>query len=225
MVEPPTLNPDLVQRGALIFLDSKLSGDGSRSCATCHPGGGSDQAFYVDGVEVPPTALRARRTLTLRGMWQTPPYLWDGSAATSADALRRMLEVEMRGASLDEQDFASLEAYVLSIPPYDNGRIQPRGDPIEPVTLSARRGFEVFGKAKCAVCHPPPTYSHRFRFDIGTDGKWSVPTLRGVSEAGRLGHDGRWADLEEAMTAILAHRRIELTNAEFYQLKAYLELL
>jgi cytochrome c peroxidase len=224
-IEPPRLNPDLVQRGALLFLSSAISGNGERSCATCHPGGGSDQAFYADGVEVPPTALEARRTLTLRGMWQTPPYLWDGSAETAADAIRRMLAVEMQGASLSEDDFASLEAYVLSIPPYDNGRIQPQGDPVEPVTLSARRGFAVFGKAQCAVCHPPPTYAHRFRFDIGTGGKWSVPTLRGVSEAGRLGHDGRWADLEEAMTAILAHREVKLSNAEFYQLKAYLELL
>ncbi len=214
-----------MQRGALIFMDPKRSGDGSRSCSTCHPGGGSDQAFYVAGEEVPATATDARRSLTLRGMWQTPPYLWDGSAATAGDAIRRMLRVEMRGATLDETDFASLEAYVLSIPPWDNGRVQPHGEPVEPVTLSARRGYEVFGKAKCSVCHPPPTYSHRFQFDIGTGGKWSVPTLRGVSKAGRLGHDGRWADLEQALTAILAQRRVELTNAEFYQLKAYLELL
>lgn len=214
-----------MQRGALIFLDSRVSGDGTRSCATCHPGGGSDQAFYVDGVEVPPTAVGARRTLTLRGMWQTPPYLWDGSAPDASTAIRRMLAVEMRGATLSDEDFASLEAYVLSIPGYDNGRIQPDGAPVEPVTLSGRRGFEVYTRAKCSVCHPPPTYAHRFRFDIGTGGKWSVPTLRGVSEAGRLGHDGRWANLEEAMTAILAHRDVHLSNAEFYQLKAYLELL
>lgn len=206
-------------------MNPAISGDGSRACATCHPGGGSSHAFFVAGREVPPTTIDARRVLSLRGMWQTPPYLWDGSAATATDAIRRMLEVEMRGATLDDADFESLEAYVLSIPPWDNGRVQPHGEPVEPVTLSARRGFEVFGEAKCAVCHPPPTYSHRFRFDIGTGGKWSVPTLRGVSQVGRLGHDGRWADLEQAMTEILAHREVELTNAEFYQLKAYLELL
>ena len=114
---------------------------------------------------------------------------------------------------------------MMSIPPYDNGRIQPQGDPIEPVTLSARRGYDIFQRAKCAVCHPPPTYTHRFQFDVGTGGKWSVPTLRGVSNAGRLAHDGRWADLEQAIQAILTYREVELTNAEFHQLKAYLELL
>jgi cytochrome c peroxidase len=224
-IEPPALNPDLVQRGALLFMSPQVAGDGSRSCATCHPGGGSNGLFYTGGVEVPPMSVGARRVLPLRGMWQTPPYLWDGSAATPADAIGRMLEVEMRGARLEPEDLAALEAYVLSIPPFDNGRIQPDGVPVEPVTLSARRGSEVFVKAECKVCHPPPTYAHRFRFDIGTGGKWSVPTLRGVSQAGRLGHDGRWGTLEEAMTAILEHRQVELTNAEFHQLKAYLELL
>ena len=219
------MNPDLVQRGALLFMNLSLSGDGSRSCSTCHPGGGSDQLFYDSGTEVPPTSAAARRTLSLRGVWQTPPYLWDGSAATAREAIERMLRVEMRGGEPASPDFDSLEAYVMSIPPYDNGRIQPQGEPIEPVTLSARRGYDIFQRAKCAVCHPPPTYAHRFQFDVGTGGKWSVPTLRGVSNAGRLGHDGRWADLEQAIQAILTHREVELTNAELHQLKAYLELL
>ncbi|MBW2279823.1 MAG: hypothetical protein JRG76_04855 [Deltaproteobacteria bacterium] len=214
-----------MQRGALLFLDPALSGDGSRSCSTCHPGGASDQLFYDAGTEVPPTSAGARRTLSLRGAWQTPPYLWDGSAATVPDAIARMLRVEMRGGDPSSLDLKSLAAFVLSIPAYDNGRIQPEGEPVEPATLSARRGFAVFQQAKCAVCHPPPTYTHRFQFDIGTGGKWSVPTLRGVSQLGRLGHDGRWADLEQAMQEILAHREVELTNAEFYQLKAYVELL
>jgi cytochrome c peroxidase len=221
----PTLNPDQVQRGALLFMNPALSGDGSTSCASCHPGGGSDQRLYAGAQEVAAGSPGARKTLPLRGVWQTPPYLWDGSAASLETAIERMLEIEMRGAKLDAADSGALRAYVLSIAAYDNGRIEADGRPVEPATLSARRGFEIYHSAKCAVCHPPPTYTHRFRFDIGTGGKWSVPSLRGLSRAAPYGHDGRWKDLEAALTAILELRGVKLTSAEFYQLKAYLELL
>jgi len=57
--EKPALDPDLVQRGAALFLDPRLSGDGSRSCASCHPGGGADALVYRDGESVAPGAAWA----------------------------------------------------------------------------------------------------------------------------------------------------------------------
>ena len=223
--EPPTLDREQVQRGALLFLDARLSRDGTRSCATCHPGGGSDGRLWAEGVEAEVGQPGARRTLPLRGLWQTAPYLWDGSLDTVRAALLRMLAVEMGGAELGETDLVVLEAYVLSIPPFDNGRIEDDGRPREPVGLAARRGAEVFVKSGCAVCHKPPSFSHRFLFDIGTGGKWSVPSLRNVSSYSRFGHDGRWPDLESAVEAILAQRGIELRHPERLQLLRYLELL
>ncbi len=214
-----------MQRGALLFMNPALSGDASRSCATCHPGGGSNGLTYSDGAEVPAGSARGRNVPELRGAWQTPPYFWDGSVASVADALDRMLAVEMRGSPIGATDRDALVAYVLSIPPFDNGRVEPDGTPTEPVTLSARRGFSVFERAKCTVCHRPPSFSHTLRFDIGTDGKWSVPTLRNVSRTGPWGHDGRWDTLEDAVVAILEHRGVELDFVERQQLLRYLELL
>ena len=222
---PPVLDDDQVQRGALLFHDLRLSGDGTRSCATCHPGGGSDGRFWAGTREVAPGDPRGRRTLPLRGLWQTPPYLWDGSLGSVREVLGRMLAIELGGAPLSEPDMAALEAYALSIPAFDNGRVQPDGSPSEPATLSARRGFALFERSGCDVCHRPPSYSHRLRFDIGTDGKWSVPSLRNVSRQPRLGHDGRWADLETAVIAVLYQREVTLTNPELHQLLRYLELL
>ena len=136
---PPVLDPDLVQRGAILFADSRLSGDGSRACATCHPGGGSDYKVYRDGTLVPPYTEGGRRTLTLRGVWQTAPYLWDDSAPTVAGAVDRMLAIEMLGSSLAGRDREALEAYLLSLTPFDRGRIQPDGAIVEPATFSRRR--------------------------------------------------------------------------------------
>jgi cytochrome c peroxidase len=98
-VTPPALDPDLVQRGAILFQDVKVSGDGSRACATCHPGGGSDAKVYLDGNLVAPGTAGGWRTLSLRGAWQTAPYLWDNSATTISQAVDHV-RGRMRGAKL-----------------------------------------------------------------------------------------------------------------------------
>jgi cytochrome c peroxidase len=221
----PRLNPDLVQRGALLFRDARISADGSRSCNDCHRNGGSTNKVYAEGDEVAPGTPEGRKVPPLRGVWQSAPYLWDGSAATVRAALERMLRVQMRAAQLPILDVAALEAYVLSIPPYDSGRIEADGTPVEPATLSARRGFAVFKRLECTSCHRLPSFTHPSLRQIGSDGKWSVPSLRGVTKHAPYGHDGRWKDLETAVNEILRHREAELTNAEFRQLLAYLELL
>jgi cytochrome c peroxidase len=221
----PALDPDLVQRGAVLFADARLSGDKSRACSTCHPGGGADHAVYAAGEAVPAGTPSGRRSLPLRGLWQTAPYLWDGSAPTVPDAVERMLRVEMRGGTLAGRDRDALVAYLLSLPPFDRGRIQPDGAPVEPSTLSARRGYGVFVKAECNVCHPAPAFTRPGLDDVGTGGDFSVPTLRGVSTAGPFGHDGRWPDLEAAVRAMVAAEGVELSSDEMSQLLSYLKLL
>jgi len=222
--EPPKLDPDLVQRGAILFMDAKLSPDGSRACATCHPGGGSDGKVYRDGEPVAPGTPGGWRTLSLRGAWQTAPYLWDNSAPTISDAVSRMLAVEMRGARLEGRDREALESYVLSLPPFDRGRVAADGVPIEPVTLSARRGYAVAEK-NCLGCHKPPAYVRLLTYDVGTGGSFAVPTLRGASAGGPYGHDGRWPDLGTTIRAIAQAKEIALTPDEVAQLVDYLKLL
>jgi cytochrome c peroxidase len=77
--DPPVIDADLAQRGGILFLDTRLSGDGSRSCATCHPGGGSDGLVWLDDREVDAGTPEGRKSTRLWGLWQTPPYMWDGS--------------------------------------------------------------------------------------------------------------------------------------------------
>ena len=130
----------------------------------------------------------------------------------------------MRGGNLGPADKGALSAYLLSIPAFDNGRIDPDGTPVEPATKSMREGFELF-KRECNLCHPAPAFTRRLAFDIGTGGKFDVPTLRGISKTAPLGHDGRWKDLEAALLAILEQRGVELTFRDRRYLLEYLKLL
>ncbi|MEX2206862.1 MAG: hypothetical protein WEF50_11600, partial [Myxococcota bacterium] len=142
-----------------------------------------------------------------------------------ADAVDRMLAAEMRGGKLEGRDREALEAYLLSLAPFDRRRIQPDGAPVEPSTLSARRGYAVFAKAECTDCHPAPVYSRAKLVDIGSGGRFAIPTLRGASAAGPFGHDGRWPDLETAVRAHFPAGGVELGSDEMTQLLEYLKLL
>jgi cytochrome c peroxidase len=222
---PVGLDPDLVQRGARLFIDPALSRDGSRSCSTCHPGGESDGLVWKDAQPVDPGNPGGRRTRSLRGAWQSAPYLWDASAPTLRQAIERMLAVEMGGAQLPPHDAAALETYLLSLAPFDRGRVKPDGTPTEPVSLAARRGRDVFQRARCDSCHPAPAYLVPRAADVGTGGPVDVPGLRGLATRAPYGHDGRWRTLEDAVTAMLRASRVELSYDERLQLQEYLKLL
>jgi cytochrome c peroxidase len=223
--EAPTgLDPDRVQRGAMLFIDPRVSADQSRSCATCHPGGEADALVWSDGRAVEPGTPGGRRTRPLRGAWQSAPYLWDGSATTLRAALERMLRVEMGGSRLPEHDLAALEAYVLSLRPFDRGRLEEDGTPTEPVSLAARRGRGVFQRARCERCHPPAAYLVPLTADVGTGSAIDVPGLRGLASRPPYGHDGRWATLEDAVLAMLRWQKLELSYDERLQLQEYLKL-
>jgi len=224
-VRAPLFDPDLVVRGARLFLDPGLSGDGTRSCATCHPGGSQDGQTYLGATPVEVGSPGARNTPTLQGVWQTPPYLWDGSLPTMHACIERMLRVEMGGATLTPIDRSALEAYVQSIPAADRGRIEADGTPRDPVTLSTRRGFELFRSSGCEACHPPPTFSVGRSYDMGTGHLIDTPSLLGLRDSAPYGHDGRWSTIEQSLRATLQEQQIRLSERQGFELLAYLQRL
>lgn len=221
---PPLLDPDRVQRGAFVFMDPRSSGELGRSCASCHPGGGSNGGIYREGVDAAPGEPGARNVPALWGAWQSAPYLWDGSAPELRRVIERMLRLEMGGALLPGYDVDALDAYVRSLAVFDRGRLEPDGMPVEPVTLAARRGAEVFLRAKCDGCHPAPAFFRPEPADVGTGMPVDIPTLRGVGSTPPYGHDGRWATLEQAVDAMLAYLKVDLSEREHHQLVEYLKL-
>src|SRR5262245_40385304 len=81
--EPPAsaARASMVELGAMLFFDPRLSGDGDMSCATCH----DPKKGFADGL---PTAVGhkgkvlARNTPSLVNAEHRKPLFWDGRAAT-----------------------------------------------------------------------------------------------------------------------------------------------
>jgi len=100
----PVLDADLVQRGAALFSDRRLSGDGSRSCASCHPGGGEDHQVYRNGESVepgtpgclPPMAADLPKNRLGLARWLIDPRhpLTARVAVTQANDVKPILELE-----------------------------------------------------------------------------------------------------------------------------------
>jgi cytochrome c peroxidase len=85
-----TLDPKRIALGERLFGDTRLSGDNSRSCATCH-------ALDAGGVDARPRAIatdgkpRLRNTPTLFNVGYNFAFNWDGATVTLEDHAQRLL--------------------------------------------------------------------------------------------------------------------------------------
>ena len=169
--------------GRKLFTNRALSGDGTRSCATCHH---ADRAFTE------PLARTATIDSVGRGSSRNTPTLINAALqpALFADLRVRSLEdqvatviaspTEMRG-DLDSAAArvgmskhviqAALAAYVRTLIALDSRFDRAvRGDTTA-ITPSERSGFNVFmGKARCGTCHFAPFFGGTVPPDY-----WSTP--------------------------------------------------
>jgi len=177
---------DRVALGKLLFFDPVLSGNGQRTCATCHQ---PDRAF-TDGEPKSlafTTGSAARNAPTLLNaslqaaqfMDSRVVYLEDqagdvvanktemhGSLSTAVQTMRqqthyRQLFAKAYPAGVTEQTIKNaLASYVRSLSGMDS-RVDKylRGQAVA-LTPDAQRGFNLFmGKAQCATCHFFPLFN------------------------------------------------------------------
>jgi cytochrome c peroxidase len=166
---PPTnpLTPEKVALGKQLFFDTRLSADGTLSCASCH----DPEKAFADGRVV------ARGVHGLEGSRNAPAlieagfsrsFFWDGRAPTlERQVLQPILnpkELGLTEAELEQKtqmksaDISdALASYVRTIRSTDSryDRYQ-RGDATALNDLE-RAGLEVFrGRGRCAGCHAGP---------------------------------------------------------------------
>jgi cytochrome c peroxidase len=147
----------LVARGRALFSDTKLSGDGKYSCATCHPSEGhTDNKTYV-GVEVVKDGdPKGRSTPTLWGAGSRQAYSWAGTAPSLAGNIRGIIVNRMKGREPSAETLDALVAYVRSLDYPANLYLKLDGSPNDAAPAAAKRGFEIFTvKAGCKACHQP----------------------------------------------------------------------
>ncbi len=203
------IDPALAALGRRLFDDTRLSGSGKRSCASCH----DSKHGYAEARPTPASAdastplLRNTPTLLYDGLAAT--QLWDGRIVTAETQALRVVHNKAELGLKDDELVARIAAdpaYVKAFAALPEHEVTPSavgaalgafvatlGSGTSPVDAYARgddaaltpelaRGFDVFvGVAKCARCHVPPLWggSRPIDFAVPVYAIIGVPTAAG----------------------------------------------
>jgi YVTN family beta-propeller protein len=196
----PSLPMTAYRKGEFLFHDATRCLQQWLSCLSCHPGvraDGLNWDLLNDGMTNP------KNTKSLAGSARTPPMMSLGVRATMELAVEKGFTViQFHTATPEELD--AVNTYLRDLPlipsPWHknaDGSLDER----------AKRGQEVFRKAGCGICHPPPLYTNLQLIDVGTCGerdfpehtRYDTPSLLELYRTAPYLHDGRAATLEEVL--------------------------
>jgi len=251
-VEEPPDNPTTAEKvwlGYQLFFDNRLSKDGSMSCESCH----HPELAWTSGKPTDPKVgggPNKRNAPTMENVAYYHSFYWDGRAPTmeavsaaawkgqlSADPdptavklnaivgyraqFQRAFKEDATGKNVPLALAAFLRALKTGNAPWDKFE-QGEGDA---VSMEARRGYRVFQKARCTLCHVPPLYTDAEFHNVGVgydkpeaerdhgrmdatkdpkdDGKFKTPTLRDIAKTAPYFHDGGVASLSDAVDFML----------------------
>lgn len=232
--DAPMTEEELIDLGRAQFNDTRWSGAGMHSCASCHPPSMGLEAHTTNntyiGLDVVPDGTEGgRSTPTLWGAHHRTQWGWAGFP-TIEQNIRGIIVNRMQGPEPTEQEMAAFVAYIVSLPLPETPDVDTMGTPVAGAPEAVQRGYELFWDAGCASCHMPPAMeSTQIHNVAGLDAK--VPSLWAVRHTGPWFHDGRYATLEEAVRTMwdYHHERIGQptapTDEQIADLVAYLEAL
>lgn len=196
-VPAPASNPSTpakIELGKQLFFDPRLSGDNSRSCATCHI---PDKA-WADGVRVSKgvgDAKLTRNTPTVLNAAWLPAYFWDGRSDSLEDqALQPIINPAEMNQDLDllVDELNAVEGYARQFQEVFNGPVSAariakalaafqrtlvsRNSPLDrylngdqdALSPLAKQGMEIFtGDAGCIRCHHGPLLTDGKYYSLG----------------------------------------------------------
>ncbi len=211
--------------GEKLFHNARITFRRQFSCHSCHPDGHVDGITYdieADGIGVSPVDNR-----TLRGIGDTAPFKWEGTNPSLKRQCGARLSVFFtRNLPFTPEELSAVDYYITTIrrPP---NRYHTPGTRYTP---AQRRGKEIFERTmtndgrvippegRCVFCHPPPYYTSRRRFDVGTrqaldrSGLFDVPHLNNIYDSAPYLHNGMAKTLEEIWTVFNPYDRHGYTN-------------
>jgi len=216
---------DRVRKGEFYFHDASICFQGWQSCSSCHPGDartdGLNWDLLNDGTGNP------KNTKSLLLAHQTPPAMWLGVRETAETAVRAGLK-HILLADQPEEVASAIDAYLKSLKPVPSPHLA-QGE----LSKEARHGKQVFARAGCGMCHPPPLFTDLRQYDVGTrrgfdrpDDKFDTPTLVELWRTAPYLHDGSATTARDVLTTRNPHdrhgRTSNLTAQEINHLCAYL---
>ncbi|MEM8812268.1 MAG: cytochrome c peroxidase [Pseudomonadota bacterium] len=188
-LNPIEVKPEVAALGKRLFYDTRLSGDTTLSCASCHQ---PDKAF-TDGEALSAAysgAAHFRNTPTLANVGHRSAWMHDGRLGTNLNDVTREMITETYLMNMDmrimqerlKQDPVYVEMFKAAGKgePSNGGArsaiqafvqtITSNGAPIDSGTLSAgaQRGQGLFeGKAGCAACHSGTRFTDDKPYNTG----------------------------------------------------------
>ena len=152
----------MVQLGKQLFNDKRLSGNGQKSCASCHDPkkGFTDQLPVSIGFDGHQRLDRNAPTL-LYSAYQFNLF-WDGRVKSLEQQIRTVLHDvrEMHADTVKENDVLALAAYVRSLHPFNSPFDRYIRRESNRLSAAAKKGANLFmGKAQCATCHFIPLFN------------------------------------------------------------------
>jgi len=182
-------NKELIALGKQLFFEKALSGDGTRSCATCHQPG----KYFTDGLRRN-TVLNShtnlpRNTPTLLYSVYQYSQFWDGRSKTISEQAGTVLHNKDEMAMNDDtvvhrlhnshyatsfnsiwannKDAVSIQhvtmalaAYIKTLTPFQSAFDRYMQGDYAALTPKQQEGFKMFmGKAACATCHFAPLFN------------------------------------------------------------------
>ena len=188
-LEPLDVNPSLAELGKRIFYDTRVSGDTTLACASCHQ---PDKAF-TDGMPLSDAytgAAHFRNTPTLANVGYRDAWMHDGRLGTNLNDVARGMITETYLMNMDmrimqermKQDPVYVEMFEtagLGEPSNGGARnalqafmqtIVSRNAPFDTgeLTAAAQRGQDLFeGKAGCTSCHSGPRFTDDQPYNTG----------------------------------------------------------
>lgn len=182
-------HPALAELGKKLFFETRLSSNGSRSCASCH----NPALHFTDGLPRsmgihPGQAVRRNAPSLLYSTFQHAQF-WDGRAKTLEEQIRTVIHdtLEMNGTPAetiiklarersyrrlirkvsrkrntlnDTIIYNAIAAYVRTLQPFNSDFDKYIAGDHTALTDHQVNGFNLFmGKAQCGTCHFAPLFN------------------------------------------------------------------
>lgn len=197
--------PVRLREGRKFLFDARLSGNGSASCASCHPdadldgvawdlGDPSGEMFYTTGTNIGNPTVRVRElhpmkgpmmTQTLRGLKGMAPFHWRGDKHT-IQSFNPSYDKLLGGAQIAADDMDALAAYLETLRHHPN----PNRTLDDQLAATVTGGDVVRGRAlftsavgECFECHAMPLTTNNnidTPREIGSPQPIKTPSLRTV---------------------------------------------
>lgn len=233
----------LVMIGTIAFESPDLLGGTAAargmSCASCHPRGGAQTRLFIDTLSDKPGNVDVTNGVfsplsedniinpvnipSLLGSRHTAPFGRRGNFETIADFTVHAIVNEFIGHPPSDLLLEALVAFQNTLEFPANRFVDRDGRLIDSAPDAARRGEAIFARpGACATCHKPERYfvDHRTH-DVGTDGVFETPSLRGAAITAPYAHDGRFDTLADAVDHFIGWLQLDIDASERADLVAY----